>query len=319
MASIVFIVPYFGYFPKTFPVWLKSVSYNPDIDVLIITDDKRSFDYPSNVRVVYMSFEECRSLFQSKYDFPLALDRPYKLCDFKPTYGYVFSEYIKDYEFWAFGDIDTIWGNLRSFITDDLLSRYDRLFDLGHFALTRNTEQCNHVYEQKVEGLLYYKDVLSTPQSMYFDECHMGTGSTYIWDSIHKDRFYKERPFDDISPCRYNRHNFWISNHHDKSKHVIYKFVKGRLYRLYIDGLLQIEEESMYIHLMQRGMSIETKSLDEFWIVPNKLIDYYEQMPLWKHWILGRKRYMRDAFGTIYHFLQVGFHTYMQKHHETKN
>ena len=60
---------------------------------------------PKNVKVIKSTFEDIRNIIQSKFDFKIILDQPYKLCDYKPSYGYVFEEYIKEYDF---GDI-VIW------------------------------------------------------------------------------------------------------------------------------------------------------------------------------------------------------------------
>ena len=43
----------------------------------------------------------------------VTLDRPYKLCDFKPAYGFIFGEYLKEYDYWGHCDIDIVWGDLR--------------------------------------------------------------------------------------------------------------------------------------------------------------------------------------------------------------
>lgn len=56
---------------------------------------------------------------------PVAIPNSYKLCDFKPTYGLIFSEYIAKYDFWGMGDIDVIYGNIRDFITEDVLNNND--------------------------------------------------------------------------------------------------------------------------------------------------------------------------------------------------
>ena len=43
MTTILYIVPYFGKFPRLFPVWLHSCANNPTVNWLILTDDKRDF------------------------------------------------------------------------------------------------------------------------------------------------------------------------------------------------------------------------------------------------------------------------------------
>ena len=81
-------------------MFLNSCGQNSEFDWLIFTDDRRDFVYPDNVRVHYCEFRDIQELFQSKFDFPIRLNDPRKLCDYKPAYGYVFQEYISQYDFW---------------------------------------------------------------------------------------------------------------------------------------------------------------------------------------------------------------------------
>ena len=96
MYSIAYVVPYFGKFPKGFQFWLLSCKCNPSIDWLIFTDDKTPYDYPENVKVTYWTFDQMKKKVQAIYDFPIFLERPYKLCDFKPAYGEIFADELKD-------------------------------------------------------------------------------------------------------------------------------------------------------------------------------------------------------------------------------
>lgn len=54
-----------------------------------------------NVKWYFKSFSELQELFQSKFDFPILLNTPYKLCDYKPAYGDIFSKYLGGYDFWG--------------------------------------------------------------------------------------------------------------------------------------------------------------------------------------------------------------------------
>lgn len=101
--KLCFIIPYFGRFPNYFPLFLKSCGANPDFNWFIFTDDETSYEYPQNVERVLTTFEEIKKVFVSKFDFKIALDKPYKFCDFRHTYGYEFEDYLKGYSF--FGDI----------------------------------------------------------------------------------------------------------------------------------------------------------------------------------------------------------------------
>ena len=97
MKSIAYVIPYFGKFPKGFELFLMSCKNNPTIDWLIFTDDKTKYEYPENVKVFYDTFEEIKKRVQQNFDFEIVLDKPYKFCDYKPAYGEIFQEELKDY------------------------------------------------------------------------------------------------------------------------------------------------------------------------------------------------------------------------------
>lgn len=84
------IIPYFGKFNSYFQLFLKTCKYNPRTDWIIFTDDKTNFNYPENVHVYYMTFKNMQKLIQSKFDFEVSINKPYKLCDYKVAYGYIF-------------------------------------------------------------------------------------------------------------------------------------------------------------------------------------------------------------------------------------
>lgn len=97
MKSIIIVIPYFGKLPPIFKFWRQSAINNPTIDFLFFTDC--NIQSTDNIKVIKCTFEVLREKFQSRFDFPISLPSPYKLCDFKATYGYVFQDYIQDYDF----------------------------------------------------------------------------------------------------------------------------------------------------------------------------------------------------------------------------
>lgn len=112
MRKAAFIIPFFGKFNNFFQLFLNSCGKNKDYDWIIFTDDKTNYQYPSNLIVNYTTFEKIKSLFQTKFKSKISLDRPYKLCDFRPMYGYLFQEYLKDYKFWGHCDTDMLFGDI---------------------------------------------------------------------------------------------------------------------------------------------------------------------------------------------------------------
>lgn len=153
MKRIALILPYFGKFPNYFQFFLESIRRNPTIDLLLFTDNEFNFDYPSNVHIHDMSFEQFKAKLQTRFDFPLThLQSPYSLCDFKPAYGYCLQEYLDGYDFWGHCDCDLIFGDIRNILTDNILSRYDRILTRGHLTLYRNDFSTNMAFMDVLLG-----------------------------------------------------------------------------------------------------------------------------------------------------------------------
>jgi hypothetical protein len=174
LSRIAIIIPYYGKFPWYFDLFLHSVSFNPSIDIIIVSDLPKPVYCPNNVRFIKMTQEEIRKLASLKLNFKVEVDMPYKLCDFRPAYGYIFSDYIKEYDFWGFGDIDVIYGNVRDFISEDLLASYDFIsvrddYVTGFFSLVRNTVLMNTLFMKSKDHI----KVFSSPGYCRFDECAM--------------------------------------------------------------------------------------------------------------------------------------------------
>ena len=145
MKKAVLIVPYFGKFPSFFQLFLNSCKYNPSFNWLFFTDDKTQYSYPGNTRVIYSTFIEIQIIFKRKLGDDIVMLRPHKLCDYKVTYGFVFQEFIADYDYWGHCDVDVIYGNLSEFINPLIELGYEKIFSLGHFSLYKNKIGRAHV------------------------------------------------------------------------------------------------------------------------------------------------------------------------------
>lgn len=271
MKSIIYIVPYFGKLPDFMSIWLHTCKMNPTVNWLIFTDDKQELNYPENVKVVYMSFQNLRNHIQGFYDFTISLDRPYKLCDYKVAYGEIFHEYIKEYDFWGHCDLDLMWGDIRHFLTDEILEAYDKIGQFGHSTLYKNNEQVNARYRSKLNGTYPFKEIFQCEQNCMFDEGDI--------DRIYSDLgidVYHDIIFVNLSALHYN---FFIRHLpiDDAKRDQIFVWNFGKLFCKYVqDGNIH-DEEYMYIHFLQRPMDIsvldERNLPDNITIIPNKLIE----------------------------------------------
>lgn len=263
-----FIIPYFGKMPNYFPLFLKSCSTNIDFNWLIFTDDATEYDYPPNVRKVSMTFLDCKRIIQSKFNCPIALYTPYKLCDLKPMYGYIFEEYLKEYRFWGHCDVDTIMGNLGKWLTDEFLDNFDKLFCLGHMTIYRNTPENNRVFMTNYKGREVYKEALATPDIYTFDESWKdNVNINTIFECCGK-RCYKEDLSLNIA-CPHNKfhriqylgrdvcptlNGYSIEDY----KESVYLWNQGNVCRYYKKGNTLICEDFLYMHLQWRKMRMQS-------------------------------------------------------------
>ena len=83
-SKIAVLIFYFGSLPPFFWAWLETAKTNKTIDFYILTDDERVTS-SDNVHVILMSFDDVRKRIADCFDFEIALERSYKLCDFRPA------------------------------------------------------------------------------------------------------------------------------------------------------------------------------------------------------------------------------------------
>lgn len=254
MTRICFIIPYFGTLPNYFNYWLESVKCNSTIDFIIFTNDKTKYAYPKNVKVFYMEFEQLRGKIQKKFDFEISLDSPYKLCDFKPTYGYVFSEYLRDYDFWGHCDIDLIFGNIRSFFSEEIFEKYDKLLTYGHCELYRNTPEINQAFMNDNPPFVSYRVVLSSPAIWAFDESTSPINRS-IWN---RKRQYKANVFVDLWPRFKNLVDVKLK------KNCVFVLEKGDLYEVYDSG----ERTVLYAHFKKRKIECKNGIGENIFLTP---------------------------------------------------
>jgi hypothetical protein len=148
--SIALVIPYFGKWPEWMDAFLISCAWNPDVDWHFISDCGEPAAHPPNVHFHESTLERVSAQASKTLGFPVELKRPYKLCDLKPAYGLMFSELLEGYDFWGHCDPDILWGNIRKFMTPELLNRYDILTTrkhalAGHFCVYRNEERINRI------------------------------------------------------------------------------------------------------------------------------------------------------------------------------
>ena len=269
--KVTVILPYFGTLPNYFHLWLESASHNKEFNFLLILDEELSVELPSNVTVIYKTFAEIQNLIHSKLGKLCQIGVPYKLCDYKPTYGVLFSEYLSDSDWWGYCDPDIVWGNLSAFITKDMFDSYDRILTLGHLSLFRNTSDNNNAYKKIIDMQYTSFEAFHFYKSVAFDE----TGAKSLSDYGIYHPYDNRKGILDIWPRKFK---FRTEITRGVENFFIAEYNNGHIYGHFVeDGKVSVKE-FMYIHLQKRKMDIETKDTNRYMIIPNKFVPYDESL-----------------------------------------
>lgn len=261
----VLILPYFGNFKNYFELFLKSCEKNPKFDWLIITDNLYPYCYPKNFIIKYMSFGSFREYVQRKFDFPISLDKAYKLCDYKPAYGYIFEEWIKEYDYWGYCDCDLLFGDLTP-VLNLLKKGYDKLFTAGHLTIYKNTRENNRIFMSRLDkGNYLYQQAFSNPDIYAFDEVCYAISVHSLFEQ-EKTKLYEA----DLSyNCSTKHYNFCRTTYSSSEKRWIEEKTKndqiywndGKLYRLINYQGQVVAQEFIYLHLQMRQMEYDSSLL----------------------------------------------------------
>lgn len=317
--KVVFIIPYYGEFPNYFKLFLKTCQNNLDYNWIIFSENNARYVYPDNVCYVEMPWQKLKILVQSKFDFKISLDTPYKLCDFKPAYGYIFEEYIEDYDYWGYCDMDLLWGDLKAFIPYEKIEKFDKIGHLGHMTLFRNSKDINRLFMSKIDNIFRYKEIFMSSQSLIFDE--------WNWISINHIFIKKNKKvwlFEDF---------FDIYPYDDNFKKVIRKIPvknesygkdviemepsfasieKGKAYQWKFNNKKWVKSEISYLHFQKRTMQVFVEdSTEKILCVPDQFVpfdgehisnQYLKKMKL--HCFLNKKSFNLKKKKIIYWIIE---------------
>lgn len=170
LKSIAILIDYFGSWPKWFPVFLASCGSNPTVDWIITTDCEIPENPPNNVKFIPVAYADYVASVSRRLGINFNPSGSYKICDIRPMFGDMYREELADYDYYGFGDLDVIYGDIRRFYTDDVLS-FDAISThpnmlSGHLVLFKNTEEMRKAY-LKIPN---WRKYLEAPKIKRFDE-----------------------------------------------------------------------------------------------------------------------------------------------------
>ncbi len=255
MKSITILCFYFGKFSEWAPLYFETLKRNSTIKFIFYTDcDHSAFEAP-NIVFNKISFEEYVQLACEKINIAFNPANTYKLCDLRPLLATIHFNDIKNSDFYGYADQDLFFGDIRSFYTDKILSKYDvfstheKLIS-DHFALFRNNEFNRNMFKE-IGG---WKEKLESPFCV-------GIGEEYLMRAynniINKKRFIQYKPikwWHELTGAKfYFKEQFttpftkipWIDGTIDSNQPDIWYYKNG-----IITNNRDGERSFMYIHFM---------------------------------------------------------------------
>lgn len=280
-----------GPFPNFFPLWMESVRNNPSIDFYMVTDQEPLNNKPLNLFFIKKTLSEVKAFFEERLSMKICLKQPYKLCDYKCIWWMFIEDKLQEYDFYGHCDVDLIFGDMRHFLDDDFLSKYDKYFDCGNLILYRNTEENKYMYKKSIlkENMAYpYTRVFKTDYACYFDE-FMGM-SILSWQ--YNPGYYDQTTEAYIQDFSWKRLDF---NSYITGKSFIFHVKNGKLYEINVNKRGEIIEdisdgyegrEILLAHIQKRKMEIDPLLLEkggteDYWIYPNKYDSKKPEGPLY--------------------------------------
>ncbi len=163
-------MPYFGSWPVWINLYIESCKYNPNIDWLFFTDCDEPANKANNVHYRHLSFSDYNKQASTKLGINFDPKSPYKVCDLRVAYGILHEEEISNYDYFGFGDIDLIYGNIRQFYTDEVLTHNiittDNRRVTGHLTLIKNTTLMKNAFRQ----INNWQALLESNEHQHLDE-----------------------------------------------------------------------------------------------------------------------------------------------------
>ena len=250
--------------PSYSDLFFKSCGANPTVNWLLVTDQPIDAGrLPPNVALRQTTFASLKTSIDAVLGFETALPSPDKLCDVKPAYGAIFADAIEGFEFWGHCDIDLVFGDIRRFLTADILQVYPKVLIHGHLSLYRNRDDVNHYFMLEAPNVSFRK-AFSDPRSFAFDEFG---GMTAIYEHHGIPVFRNDAFFADIKQQLYRLYTESPPN----ARHQCFYWERGRLFRSFWEGGTCDRQEYIYIHLQKRRMrppTFDVTAADAWFIRP---------------------------------------------------
>ncbi len=272
MKKIAIIVTWFGKLPPYFPIWLKSAEMNLDIDFFCFFDQKIA-SKSANIHLIQTTMNQEINRISNAVNEQIIIQDPYKFCDLRPFFGIAYQEYITDYPFWGYCDIDMAFGHIRSFLSDDVLDKFDRFYEWGHLTIFRNNNRMNHLYD--LPGGIYSKEEIFRKPAKTTPEEQFGLNRICVRNHIS---WYVKPDYADFAVC-YS--DFYLLHGYRNYDHQVFYWENGHVYRSYVSENQLKTNEFVYIHWQKKNPVPDADVWNEesFYITPGRILKKEHGIP----------------------------------------
>jgi hypothetical protein len=143
------LITHFGALPEWFDIWLHTAKLNRGIDFYLCQEVIESCR-DGNVFFNKMTLEDFNILPLLRAE-GYAIRNPYKFCDYRPLIAEAFPEVVSPYEYWGWGDLDVIYGDILSVVEPSFDRRFDYVStgwqgESGPLGFLKNSQQVNRLW-----------------------------------------------------------------------------------------------------------------------------------------------------------------------------
>ncbi|MBR6903007.1 MAG: hypothetical protein IKN39_03865 [Clostridia bacterium] len=253
MNSIAVVLQYYGKLKPSFTLWYESARRNSNIDFFIFTDNDEPEDRADNVKWVSFTLSDFNRLAVSKLGVDFSITNPYKLCDFKSLYGAIFADYLAGYDYWAYGDLDVVYGRITDYLERIDYKKYYKINHAGHFCLMKNIDEVNNLFKADVAGTKHWKNILESGNCA-FDEIDTNAKAKALgipfYDGIFAADMMNEKGMQVVDKKIIEK-AFHITNTISAPINYHYQIFiseNGRIVRYYRKFFKVLKDEFAYIH-----------------------------------------------------------------------
>lgn len=126
------------------------------IDFYLFTDQNIKLD-AENYFVNHINIDSIENIVNQRLNTQIRILSNKKVCDLKASLGDIFYEYIKEYQYFGFYDIDTLFGDTHKYILSeignyDVISTGNEIYHNrigGPFCILKNTDELRTLYKSE--------------------------------------------------------------------------------------------------------------------------------------------------------------------------